>query len=84
MDWAAIEGLVYSEEKHPKAIMAPRTVKDGTLYQCYLPGAEEVQLIEQKSGKMQRMDLQEESGYYARDMSGTLLMVLSFFVMYSA
>ncbi len=70
MDWAAIEGLVYSEEKHPKAIMAPHAVKEGTLYQCYLPGAEEVQLRELKSGKLHRMVLQDESGYFARVLSG--------------
>ncbi|MDO4619912.1 MAG: 1,4-alpha-glucan branching enzyme, partial [Lachnospiraceae bacterium] len=65
MDWAAIEGIVYSEEKHPKEIMAPQKVKEGILYQCFIPGAETVSLKETASGKTYEMVQEDEEGYFA-------------------
>ncbi len=70
MNWAAIEGIVYSDENHPKEVMKPRTVKEGTLYQCFLPGAESVQLKELKNGKLHDMTMEDESGYFACVLSG--------------
>ncbi len=70
MNWAAIEGIVYSEECHPKAVLSPKQVKEGTLYQCYLPGAEEVSLKDLKTGKEYPMVMEEETGYFARVLSG--------------
>lgn len=70
MDWAAIEGIVYSEERHPKEIMGPRKVKDGILYQCFFPGAASVSLLDRKNGKSHEMTLEDEAGYFACVLSG--------------
>ena len=70
MDWAAVEGLVYSEENHPKEILAPRKVKEGVLYQCYFPGAGEVSLLDRKNGRSHKMAMEDESGYFACVVSG--------------
>lgn len=69
MDWAAIEGVVYSEENHPKAVMAPRAVKEGTLYQCFFPGAETVWFKNTKTGRRHKMSMEDETGYFACVMS---------------
>lgn len=69
MDWAAIEGVVYSEENHPKAVMAPRAVKEGTLYQCFFPGAETVWFKNIKTGRRHKMTMEDETGYFACVMS---------------
>ncbi len=65
MDWAAIEGLVYSEEAHPRRILAPRKVSEGILYQCYLPGAAKVRLHDLTSGQTHHMAMEDETGYFA-------------------
>ena len=36
MDWAAIEGIVYSEENNPHSILGPKVVEDGILIQKYV------------------------------------------------
>lgn len=65
MDWAAIEGLVYSEENHPRDILAPKKVKDGILYQCFCPGAAKVNLLDKNSGRTHKMTMEDEAGYFA-------------------
>lgn len=70
MDWRAIEGIVYSEEHFPRKILSPRQVKEGTLYQCFLPGAESVELKELKSGRRHPMTLEDENGWFALILSG--------------
>lgn len=70
MDWAAIEGVVYSEENHPKEVMGPRAVKEGTLYQCFWPGAETVWFKNLKTGRRHKMTMEDEAGYFACVISG--------------
>ena len=36
MNWAQIEGIVYSEEDRPGTILGPHTVGNSTLYQTWL------------------------------------------------
>jgi 1,4-alpha-glucan branching enzyme len=64
MDWPRIEDLIYSEEKHPKSLMAPRQVKEGTLYQCFFPNAKKVRIEESRTGRKQAMAMEDENGYF--------------------
>ena len=69
MDWPAIEELVYGECAHPRSLLSPRHVKEGTLYQCFFPGAEEVFLVEE-SGVRHPMVREDDAGYFACVLSG--------------
>lgn len=45
MDWAAIEGITYSEEDNPRAILGPHSIKrKGTLIQAYYPFAKKMEI----------------------------------------
>ncbi len=74
INWAQIEGLIYSEERHPKAILAPRAVKEGILYQCFLPGVKDVYLKELRNGRpngrSHKMIMEDEIGYFACILPG--------------
>ncbi len=65
MDWPAVEGIVYSDTSSPKSVLSPRAVREGTLYQCFFPGAAAVSLKETRSGKTHRMVCEDEAGYFA-------------------
>lgn len=65
MDWRAMEGVIYSDEHFPKSVLGPRAVKNGTLYQCFLPGADHVWLKEIKSGRRHKMTMEDEKGWFA-------------------
>lgn len=64
MDWPKIEGIVYSEEDDPHALLGPHTVSGGTLVQTFQPGAEAVTLCV-KDGKKYKMEQADEAGYFA-------------------
>lgn len=65
MDWRGIEDIVYGEEPHPAALLAPRKVKEGWLYQCFFPGAKKVWLKDLSTGKRRKMACEDEAGYFA-------------------
>ena len=51
MNWAEIEGIVYSEEDRPGTILGAKTVGSSTLYQTFYPGAKKITLILEDKGK---------------------------------
>ena len=63
MNWAAIEGIVYSEEDNPHALLGPHAVTGGIMYQFYYPEATKA-VIETKK-ELFRMELADEEGYFA-------------------
>ncbi|MEE3420129.1 MAG: 1,4-alpha-glucan branching enzyme [Lachnospiraceae bacterium] len=65
MDWPQIENVVYSEVRDIRPLLAPKKVKEGILYQCFLPGRKEVLLRETRSGKEYPMALESEEGWFA-------------------
>ncbi|MBQ7588862.1 MAG: 1,4-alpha-glucan branching protein GlgB [Lachnospiraceae bacterium] len=70
MDWAKIEGLVYSEEDEPHDFLGGHYVSGGILIQTYLPGVENIEKISAivKTGdtfKEYPMELMDETGFYA-------------------
>ncbi len=73
MDWARIEGLVYSEEDKPHTFLGGHYVTGGILIQAYLPDIVDSQDVEKvcaivKTGdtfKEYPMELLDETGFYA-------------------
>ena len=45
MDWAAVEGIVYSEEDHPHDILGAHVTEEGILIQTFLPTAKSVTVV---------------------------------------
>ncbi len=70
MDWARIEGLVYSEEDEPHDFLGGDYVLGGILIQTYLPGITDIKKVcaVVKTGdntKEYPMELMDETGFYA-------------------
>lgn len=65
MDWPQIENVIYSEVRDIRPLLAPKKVKEGMLYQCFLPGKKEVLFHEIRSGKNYPMTLEDKEGWYA-------------------
>lgn len=65
MDWAGIEGIVYSEEDHPERLLGPHKVRGGFLVQTFQPGAQKVFLKLKKSGKALVMEKADDVGFFA-------------------
>lgn len=64
MDWAGIEGIVYSEEDSPQDILGPHVTDKGLLIQAYIPTAKEIKVRMQKTGKEYLMTMEDE-GFFA-------------------
>ncbi|MCR5161088.1 MAG: 1,4-alpha-glucan branching protein GlgB [Lachnospiraceae bacterium] len=65
MDWARIEGLIYSEEDQPHDILGPHMTDDGVLIQTFLPTAESILVKEAETGKTYPMQVEDETGFFA-------------------
>ena len=70
MDWARIEGLVYSEEDEPHDFLGGHYVPGGILIQAYLPGLDNITKVCAivRIGdvfKEHTMELMDETGFYA-------------------
>ena len=50
MNWAQIEGIVYSEEDRPGTILGPHVVGNSTLYQTFYPGAKKFAVDGKEAG----------------------------------
>ena len=70
MNWAEIEGVVYSEEDRPGTILGTKTVGTSTLYQTFYPGAKKITLILEDKGKRVAMDMADEEGFFAATAAG--------------
>ena len=60
MDWAAVEGIVYSEEDNPHAILGAHVTEEGILIQTFLPTAKSVKVVMEGSKKEYFMELEDE------------------------
>ncbi|MFA9377468.1 MAG: 1,4-alpha-glucan branching protein GlgB [Lachnotalea sp.] len=65
MDWAEIEGIVYSEEDNPHAILGPHITEHGILIQAFIPDAKEVVVKINNSQKEYQMEMEDEEGFFA-------------------
>lgn len=65
MNWPAIEGIIYTEEGHPKNILGGHSCSGGILYQTFLPGIKEACLVSKLKNKTYPMELADEEGFFA-------------------
>ena len=65
MDWAGIEGIVYSEEDHPERLLGAHKIRGGFLVQTFQPDAKQVSLKLKKSGKTIVMEQADDAGFFA-------------------
>ena len=70
MDWAAVEGIVYSEDDHPHDILGAHVTEEGILIQTFLPTAKSVTVVLKDSKKEYPMDLEDEEGFFAALLPG--------------
>ena len=63
MDWAAIEGIVYSEEDQPQNILGVHPVAGGNLVQMFYPEAIEATL--HTKNKEYAMEMADDAGFFA-------------------
>ncbi len=67
MNWARIEGVVYSEEDNPHDFLGLTKTLGGYLIQCFYPGAKRVYAVVKagKDVKEYPMELADEEGFFA-------------------
>lgn len=70
MDWARIEGLVYSEEDDPHSFLGATVTDEGILVQAYIPSAKQVSVRLTSSGDEYMMDMEDETGFFAVMLPG--------------
>ena len=70
MNWAKIEGIVYSEEDKPGEILGTQVVGNSTLFQTFFPGAKKVTLVLEDKNKRVAMELADEEGFFAATVTG--------------
>ena len=70
MDWAEIEAIVYSEHDHPEQVLGPHRVRGGILIQAFLPEAKTVFVKNKRDGKLYRMTMADEEGFFATLLPG--------------
>lgn len=63
MDWPEIEAVVYSECRKPKDILGEHVTKAGLLFQFFIPGAIQVDVL--CGGKRYECEMVDEAGYFA-------------------
>lgn len=74
MDWAAIEGIIYSDDDNPHALLGPHVTEKGILIQAFFPKAEKVVVRLKKTGREYEMELADEEGFYAVLVPGKRIM----------
>lgn len=67
MDWARIEGIVYSEDDNPHDFLGCHAQGSGTLIQCFLPGAKNVKAVLKTANDVINVKLAvaDEEGFFA-------------------
>ena len=67
MNWARIEGIVYSEEDNPHDFLGAHQVKGGVLFQMFYPGADKVKLLLNTDTVSKQIDMEmaDEEGFFA-------------------
>ena len=70
MNWAKIEGVVYSEEDKPSTILGPQVVGSSTLFQAFFPDAKKVTVVLEDKNKRVAMEMADEEGFFAATSAG--------------
>ncbi len=72
MNWPKIEGVIYSEEDNPHAVLGPHVTGKSVLFQTFQPGAAAVNIKINPDGKTHKMEMVDETGYFACLVSGKI------------
>jgi 1,4-alpha-glucan branching enzyme len=83
MDWAGIEGIVYSDDDMPHDILGPHLTKDGILIQAFIPTAVKIVVKMARTGKEFLMELADEEGFYAVLIPGKRILGYTLMVTYN-
>ena len=73
MNWAEIEGIIYSESDDPHEILGAHVSGSNVVIQAFLPGAKKVRIQPEKGDKNYQMECVDESGYFAALIPGKTL-----------
>lgn len=65
MNWPQIEAIVYAESDKPSTILGPHSISTSTLFQAFIPGAKEVRLSIPSEDKAIKMEIVDETGFFA-------------------
>ncbi|MCM1048891.1 MAG: 1,4-alpha-glucan branching protein GlgB [Clostridiales bacterium] len=65
MNWAEIEGVIYSESDNPHSILGAHVSGNNILIQAFMPGAKSVRVQPDTADKSYPMECVDEEGFYA-------------------
>ncbi len=82
MNWAAIEGIIYSEEDNPHEILGAHVVGSNIVIQAFMPGAKSVRIQPETGDKSYTMECVDEAGYFAALVPGKVVFDYEYAVEY--
>ncbi|MDD6811123.1 MAG: 1,4-alpha-glucan branching protein GlgB [Lachnospiraceae bacterium] len=82
MNWPEIEGIIYSEEDNPHAVLGAHVAGNSVLIQTFQPGAKSVRIQPEKGDKSYPMELADEAGFFAALIPGKALFAYDYLVEY--
>ncbi|MBD5495653.1 MAG: 1,4-alpha-glucan branching protein GlgB [Lachnospiraceae bacterium] len=82
MNWAEIEGVIYSESDNPHQILGAHVSGNNVLIQTFMPGAKSVRIQPDSGDKSYQMDLVDEEGFYAALIPGKTIFSYDYIVEY--
>lgn len=71
MNWPEIEAIIYSEEDNPHRLLGPHAEGNMTVVQAFFPDAVSA-VLRTADGKDYEMDMEDELGYFAVLLPGSL------------
>ncbi|MGN0506108.1 MAG: 1,4-alpha-glucan branching protein GlgB [Lachnospiraceae bacterium] len=81
-NWEEVEGLVYSDLKHPFDVLGPHKTEDGIRICCFFPDAVRVSLKAKRTGKTEPMAQLDDAGVYGILLPGSKLFGYTYLVSY--
>ncbi|MCI9463082.1 MAG: 1,4-alpha-glucan branching protein GlgB [Lachnospiraceae bacterium] len=70
MNWAQIEGIIYSESDDPHEVLGAHVSGNNILIQTFIPGAKKVRIQPETGDKSYQMECVDEEGYFAALIPG--------------
>lgn len=82
MNWAEIEGIIYSESDDPHEILGAHVSGSNVVIQAFLPAAKKVRIQPETGDKSYQMECVDEAGYFAAMIPGKTLFSYEYIVEY--
>lgn len=82
MNWAEIEGIIYSESDDPHEILGAHVSGSNVVIQAFLPAAKKVRIQPETGDKSYQMECVDEAGYFAAMIPGKTLFTYEYIVEY--